>query len=300
LGSGQSVVKKAKDKHTQKEYAMKCISKKNAAISKTNVDHEIELLRNLIHPNIVNFSESLEDPETFFLVMEFVPGSDLYDVIKTLGTIRPNIAGAILRQIISAVSYLHSRGIVHHDIKPENVIVDYSADQVKLTDFGSAIEVKKISRFRGTVNFMAPEILQNMSAPHRIDHSVDIWSIGVVAYIMLCGFNPFDYKPKKNHHIINRIIAGKYDFPSPYWNGIPTHCKEFIRKCLVVNPKRRATAAELLKHPWIISTSEHVPGNMFTKEDREKLESGQNFRHSSGENSLKSLMELFGNCPSRS
>jgi len=228
--------------------------------------------------------------------MELVPGSDLYDVIKILGTIRPNVAGAILGQILSAVSYLHSRGIVHHDIKPENVIVDYLADKVKLTDFGSAIEVRKICGFRGTLPFMAPEILHNMSAPHPINESVDIWSIGVVAYIMLCGFNPFDYKPKKNHHIVNRIISGKYDFPSPYWDNIPKASKEFIRKCLVVDPKRRATVAELQKHPWITTTS--CVGNMFTQEDREKLELGSLRR--ARRDSLQSLMALFGNFPSRS
>jgi len=277
---------------------MKLISK-NSGLAKTDIDHEIELFRHLSHPTIVEFSESLESPETVFLVMELVPGSDLYDVIKTLGTIRPNVAGFILGQILSALSYLHSRGIVHHDIKPENIIVDYTADRVKLTDFGCAIEVKKVCGFRGTIPFMAPEILENMSAPHATNQAVDIWSIGVVAYIMLCGFNPFDYQPKKNHHIVNRIVAGKYDFPSPYWDKIPLSVKDFIRKCLVPDPKRRSTAAELLKQRWITSTSAQVPENMFTKEDREKLEMGQMFRHTRRD-SLQSLMDLFGNFPSRS
>jgi len=279
---------------------MKCISKTNSGLSKTDIDYEIELFRNLSHPTIVKFSESLESPETVYLVMELVPGSDLYEVIKSLGTIRSNVAGSMIGQILSAVSYLHSRGIVHHDIKPENIIVDYTSDRVKLTDFGSAIEVKKICGFRGTLPFMAPEILQNMSAPHATHPCVDVWSIGVVAYIMLCGFHPFEYKPKKNHHIVNRIVAGKFDYPSPQWDNVPKMCKEFIKKCLVPDPKKRCPSVELLKHKWITSTSVRAPENMFTAEDREKLEIEQIHRMRSRRDSLQSLMALFGNCPSRS
>jgi len=232
--------------------------------------------------------------------MELVPGSDLYEVIKSLGTIRPNVAGYMIGQVLSAVSYLHSRGIVHHDIKPENIIVDYSSDRVKLTDFGSAIEVKKICGFRGTIPFMAPEILQNMSAPHATHPCVDVWSIGVVAYVMLCGFHPFEYKPKKNHHIVNRIVAGKFDFPSPQWDNVPKTCKEFIKKCLATDPKKRTPATELLKNKWITSTSVRAPENMFTAEDRQKLEIEQLLRMRTRRDSLQSLMALFGNCPSRS
>jgi len=272
-------------------------------LSKIDIDCEIELMRTLSHPNIVQFYESLESPEAVYLVMELVKGSDLYDVIQTFGNLPPNIAGAILGQILTAVQYLHSRGIAHHDIKPENVIVDYLASKVKLTDFGSAKEVKKPAGCTGgTLNFMSPEVLKNMrgALTHQVDGSVDIWGIGVVAYIMLCGFNPFEYKPKANHNIMNRIIDGSYSFPSPYWDNIPKYCKDFIKKCLVVDPKGRATAEELLKHKWITSTSILGDGTLFSKQAQEKLEIEHKSRNNSRQNSVRSLIELFSNCPQRS
>jgi len=295
LGTGQSVVKKAKNKQDKKEYAVKFISKQSKCGQKLkkNIDKEIELLRTLSHPNIVQLCESLESSDTVYIVMELVKGSDLYDVIQTFGTIRPNLAGAIIGQVLSALAYLHSRGIAHHDIKPENVIVDYFTNKVKLTDFGSASEVKNMPGVAGTLNYMAPEILLNMrgtSTPS--DLSVDIWSIGVVSYMMLSGVNPFE-NSKANHNVMNKIISGKFDFPSPQWDSIPKHCKDFIKKCLVVDPKRRATAVELLKHPWITSSSLSAT-NCFTKNDKEKLEREKNSRNNSRSSSMQSLLELFG------
>jgi len=255
-------------------------------------------MRTLSHPNIVQLSESIESADSVYLVMELVKGSDLFDVIQGLGALREKVAGSILAQILSALAYMHSRGIVHHDIKPENVIVDYLSNKVKLTDFGSAREVKSMTpSVAGTINYMAPEIIRNMrGAENTCNSSVDIWSIGVVAYMMLCGVNPFENNSKACQNIMNRIISGSFDFPSPQWDSIPKHCKDFIKLCLVVDPKQRATAAELLKHPWIIgSVSEK-----FSKGDQARLEEERNSRNSSRSNSVQSLMELFGNCPSRS
>lgn len=295
IGTGQSVVKKAKNKRTNKEYAVKFLSKQNKGgqILKRSIDKEIEILRSLSHPNIVQLCESIESQDTVHLVMELVKGSDLYDIIQTFGTLRPNLAGAIVGQILSAVAYLHSRGIAHHDIKPENVIVDYFSNKVKLTDFGSASKVTSMPGVAGTLNYMAPEILLNMRGSNLpSDMSVDIWSIGVVAYMLLSGVNPFDYNSKANHNIMNKIISGKFEFPAPQWDAIPKHCKDFIQKCLVVDPKRRATAMELLKHPWITSSPLSTT-NCFSKKDQEKLEREKNSRNNSRSNSMQSLLELF-------
>jgi len=255
-------------------------------------------MRSLSHPNIVQLCESLESHDNVYLVMELVKGSDLFDIIQGLGTLREKVAGAILAQILSALVYMHSRGIVHHDIKPENVIIDYNNYKIKLTDFGSARQVKgNTPSVAGTINYMAPEIIKNMRGAEKIcSTAVDIWSIGVVAYMMLCGVNPFENTTKASHNIMNRIISGTFDFPSPQWDSIPKYCKDFIKMCLVVDPKQRATAAELLRHPWITGSV----NEKFNKGDQVRLEEERNSRNSSRSTSVQSLMELFGNCPSRS
>jgi len=173
--------------------------------------------------------------------------------------------------------------------------MDFHENRVKLTDFGSARDVKQMSGISGTINYMAPEVLMNMRGAEKpVDQSVDIWSIGVMAYVMLCGYNPFDYKSKANQNIITRIVSGKFNFPSPQWDNVPKSCKDFIRRCLVVDPKKRPSATELLKHPWMVaSANPSAPGNTFSPADRSRLV-GQRSRNASRSNSLRDLMELFG------
>jgi len=274
---------------------------KGQKIPRKAIDHEIELLHAIQHPNIVQLFESVENSDFVYLLLELVKGSDLYDVQQTLGTLRPGLAGAIIGKIVSAVSYLHSRGIAHHDIKPENVIVDFLQNKVKLTDFGSAVEFKNMSGIGGTLNYMSPELLLNLRGNNLpIDQSIDIWSIGIVAYQLLSGQHPFNLPTKANNNIMNNVISGKYSFPSPQWDAIPKHCKDFIQRCLQVDPKRRATASDLLKHPWITASSSPIPVNSFTKKDQERLEHARSCNNSRS-NSNQSLMELFGNnIPTRS
>jgi len=299
LGSGQSVVKKAVHKMSKKEVAVKFLAKysKGQKIPKKSIEQEIDLLRSLSHPNIVELIETMENPETMYMVMELVKGADLFEITETLGCLPPGVAGSALHQILSAVAYLHARGFVHHDLKPENVMMDFHENKVKLTDFGSARDVKHMSGISGTINYMAPEVLLNMrgAEKHKTDQSVDIWSIGVMAYVMLSGYNPFDYKSKANQNIITRIVAGKFDFPSPQWDSVPKPCKDFIRRCLVVDPKKRPSASELLKHPWMVSSANpSAPGNTLSPADRRRLAGQQRSRNASRSNSLRNLMELFG------
>jgi len=301
LGSGQSIVKKGTNKKTKMEYAVKFIAKqttKGQDIPRSCTDQEIELMSSVSHQNIVDLYEALESNDTRYIVMELVKGADLYDISSTLSAIRPGVAGAIVGQLLSAVAYLHSLSIVHHDIKMENVIVDYHANMVKLTDFGSAKDIKHMAGVGGTINYMAPELLMNMRGSNlKCDQSIDIWSVGIVAYMLLSGVHPFD--TKANQNIINRIIAGKFDFPSPQWDAVPKHCKDFIQRCLVVDPKRRPSASDLLKHSWITSSSSTTPANMFSKQEIERLDQEKSSKNSSRSNSMTSLLELFGNCPLR-
>jgi len=293
IGTGVSVVKKIVNNCTKKEYACKFIQKqvKGQNIPRTSLDNEIDILKNITHPNIVQLYETMEDSSTIYLIMELIKGSDLFDVGDILGNVRHSSVAAVLLPILSALSYLHSRGIVHHDIKPENIIVDYVSNTVKLTDFGSAKLISKSTEgaVGGTLNYMAPEVLMNMRGARNItDKSVDIWSIGILAYQLISGLHPFD-NGKSNQNILNRIITGKYEFNGAIWEKVPKECKDFIKRCLVLDPKKRATIQELVKHPWICKAQ----GSIFSEEEVKRIEREKSSRSSSRSNSMGSLLELF-------
>jgi len=299
IGTGVSVVKKAVNKVNNKEYAVKYLQKqvKGLNIPRTALDNEIDLLKNLAHTNIVQLYETLEDSSTIYLIMELIRGSDLFDINDSLGTLRPSSVAALLTPLLNAVSYLHSRGIVHHDIKPENIIVDYTQNTLKLTDFGSAkLSSKTIEgAVGGTLNYMAPEVLLNMRGAHNVcDKSVDIWSIGVLSYLLISGNHPFDSK-KSNENILNRIIAGKFKFEGPIWEKVPKECKDFIKRCLVVDPKKRATVGDLLKHPWITQQAQGKTVPFFSKDECDIITRAKCSGSSSRSNSMGSLLELFSN-----
>jgi len=300
LGAGVSVVKKAVHKHTKKAYAVKYLQKtvKGQNIPRSSLDNEIEILKSLSHPNIIQLYETMEDPTTIYLVLELVKGSDLFDIADVLGTLRPASVAALLTPLLSTLSFLHSRGIVHHDIKPENIIIDYTQNTLKLIDFGSAKFSTKSQEgaFGGTLNYMAPEVLMNMrGARHVCGQTVDVWSIGVLAYVLIAGVHPFD-TGKSHENILNRIIAGKFDFKQQpaVWGKVPKECKEFIKKCLVVDPKKRPTVAELLKHPWIVK-GQAAKEAIFTKQECERIVKEKTSQSSSRSNSIGSLLELFSN-----
>jgi len=293
IGTGVSVVKKIVNNCTKKEYACKFIQKqvKGQNIPRTSLDNEIDLLTNISHPNIVQLYETMEDSSTIYLIMELIKGSDLFDVSEILGTLRPSSVRALLMPVLNGLSYLHSRGIIHHDIKPENIVVDYAQNTVKLTDFGSAKLVSKSTEgaVGGTLNYMAPEVLMNMRGARNItDKSVDIWSIGILAYQLITGIHPFD-NGKCNQNILNRIIAGKFEFTGAVWDKVHKECKDFIKRCLVVDPKKRATVQELLKHPWISKAQ----STLFSEEEVKRIEREKSSRSSSRSNSIGSLLELF-------
>jgi tRNA A-37 threonylcarbamoyl transferase component Bud32 len=297
IGTGVSVVKKAVQKNTKKEYAVKFLQKKvkGQNIPRLALDNEIELLKTISHPSIVQLYETLEDTSTIYLIMELIKGSDLFDISDFLGTLRPASVAALLTPLLQALSYMHSRGIVHHDIKPENIIVDYNLNTLKLTDFGSAKLCSKNTEgaVGGTLNYMAPEVLLNMRGARNIcDKSVDIWSIGILTCLLISGNHPFDSK-KSNENILNRIINGKFKFEGAIWEKIPKDCKDFIKKCLVVDPKKRATAEQLLKHPWIVAQSKG--GAFFAKEEIETINKAKTTGPNSRSNSIGSLLELFSN-----
>jgi len=211
-------------------------------------------MQNMKHPNIVKFWESLETVDETYLVMELVRGCDLFDFLKLSGKISETIIGNIIYQTLQAVNYIHGKGFAHCDLKPENILIDFNAQIIKVTDFDFAKKVPHSpTHISGTLQYMAPEVLLSKT----YDTSVDIWSLGVIVYKMLCGHYPFSERIF-NQDALSRVVRGKFNFNSRRWNSVSSKCKDLIRKTLVVEPRSRATAAELLRHPWIFSCSQNI------------------------------------------
>ena len=182
--------------------------------------------------------------------MELVTGGELFDRIVEKGSYSERDAAYVIMKITSAVKYLHDRGIVHRDLKPENLLyaTESLESEIKLADFGLSTLVSEEDMLRtacGTPGYVAPEVLKNKG----YTKAVDMWSIGVIMYILLCGFPPF-YE-ENTAQLFEQIMAGRYDFPDPYWTNISPSAKELIQKLLVVDAEGRYTADQVLAHPWI-------------------------------------------------
>jgi len=255
LGKGAfSVVRLAVNRSTKERVAIKIIDKKN--VSKTqekNIRSEILILNKVSHPNIIGFKEILENDKYLYFVMEYVNGGELFDEIVTRGSYDEADARDIIRQICSALAYLHSEGIAHRDLKPENLLVSNSEDDsaqvlVKIADFGlSKIidEEKMMQTACGTPGYVAPEVL--LAEGYGIE--VDMWSVGVITYIILCGFPPF-YSDNVAE-VFEQILKADFQYPADYWEDISAEAKDFINSLLKIEPKRRLTAEIALKHPWV-------------------------------------------------
>jgi calcium/calmodulin-dependent protein kinase I len=260
LGSGSfSTVKKAYDRVTENVYAIKIIDKKKFGAKKEElamIQTEIEIMRMIEHPNIISLHEVFEDKTTkkIYLVMELVTGGELFDRIVEKGSYSEKDASELISKVISAVRYLHKKGIIHRDLKPENLLYSSPDEdaEIKLADFGlSKIvglddESAVTNTTCGTPGYVAPEVLRMKG----YDRSVDMWSIGVILYILLCGFPPF-YE-ENTAKLFQTIMDGKYDFPDPEWTSISESAKDLIQRMLTVDSKKRITADEALEHPWIL------------------------------------------------
>jgi len=204
----------------------------------------------LHHKNIIALEEVFEEDETIYLVLELVTGGELFDQIVSRGTYSERDAANVVRQILEAVAYMHDNGIAHRDLKPENLLCSGpDSNIIKVTDFGLSKDFGKASLKTscGTPDYVAPEVLKG----NAYDNSVDIWSVGVICYILLCGFPPF--YGNTDQQIFEKIMKANYDFPSPDWDDITEDAKEFIQAILVLEPHERPTALECLQAPWIVS-----------------------------------------------
>lgn len=240
---------------------LRCIKKmnKNDLTDTEQVDvlSEIQLLKEIDHPNVMKIFEYYEDEYYMYIVSEYYAGGELFDFIQANGAISEQLAANIIGQILLALNYLHKNNIIHRDLKPENLVFEAKEPNalLKLIDFGSSKRIKQNEHLRaifGTIYYIAPEVLQN-----NYNFKCDIWSCGVIAYILLCGKPPFN--GRRDNEIIKQIKAGYIDMTDGIWKEISEEAKNFISKMLTLDPNQRPTAKELLKDPFFKkSWKEHI------------------------------------------
>lgn len=273
---GFSIVYEATKKSSGERFAIKRIQKNEEDVDIDLLKREIYIMKKVNHPNILKLYEVYEDDEYFFLVLELVEGSELFDKIVDLGNYSEKDAANIVRQIVRAVEYLHQNGIVHRDLKPENLLSagEGANEVVKVADFGFAKNFgeEKLVTSCGSPGYVAPEVLTE----DTYTNAVDMWSVGVIVYILLSGYPPFyDDSPPK---IFKKITEVKYDFDDPAWDGISDVAKDLIRKLLVKDPAERLTASAALKHPWLAgeASEKDLEGSMIKLREYNKSRKGLN------------------------
>ncbi|XP_036386609.1 calcium/calmodulin-dependent protein kinase (CaM kinase) II gamma 1 isoform X6 [Megalops cyprinoides] len=257
LGKGAfSVVRRCVKKSTGQEYAAKIINtKKLSARDHQKLEREARICRLLKHPNIVRLHDSIAEEGFHYLVFDLVTGGELFEDIVAREYYSEADASQCISQILESVNYIHQHDIVHRDLKPENLLLasKMKGAAVKLADFGLAIEVQGDQQawfgFAGTPGYLSPEVLRK----DPYGKPVDIWACGVILYILLVGYPPF--WDEDQHKLYQQIKAGAYDFPSPEWDTVTPEAKNLINQMLTINPAKRITAEQALKHPWVCQRS---------------------------------------------
>ncbi|XP_029620503.1 calcium/calmodulin-dependent protein kinase type II subunit gamma isoform X10 [Salmo trutta] len=257
LGKGAfSVVRRCVKKSSGQEFAAKIINtKKLSARDHQKLDREARICRLLKHSNIVRLHDSISEEGFHYLVFDLVTGGELFEDIVAREYYSEADASQCINQILESVQHIHQHDIVHRDLKPENLLLasKMKGAAVKLADFGLAIEVQGDQQawfgFAGTPGYLSPEVLRK----DPYGKPVDIWACGVILYILLVGYPPF--WDEDQHKLYQQIKAGAYDFPSPEWDTVTPEAKNLINQMLTINPSKRITADQALKHPWICQRS---------------------------------------------
>eukprot|EP00276_Gloeochaete_wittrockiana_P005663 CAMPEP_0184657086 /NCGR_PEP_ID=MMETSP0308-20130426/16967_1 /TAXON_ID=38269 /ORGANISM="Gloeochaete witrockiana, Strain SAG 46.84" /LENGTH=448 /DNA_ID=CAMNT_0027094489 /DNA_START=257 /DNA_END=1600 /DNA_ORIENTATION=+ len=253
LGTGGfAEVKVCKAKGTTSDWAIKIIKREVYMKNKDAITLEIRIMQQLDHPNLVRLHDVLESDHELYIVMEWLRGDELFNSIVSKGSYSERDAAKVLYKLVSALAYLHRLGISHCDLKPENIVYLSREPEspIKLIDFGlsvftDSVAGRKTLMLQGTPEYIAPETLQGLGYPT----SVDMWSVGVIVYILLCGYYPFYGDDMKK--IFMKVLKGHYDFPHAEWDKISDAAKNLIRHLLVLDPHKRYTAEQCLLDPWL-------------------------------------------------
>lgn len=256
LGKGAfSVVRKVTKNGTNEDYAAKIIKAKSLSereMNKLKRETRICLLLNT-HHNIVRLHETHLDDNNYYMVFDLVTGGELFDDIVKREFYSEADASKCIRLILEAICFCHENMIVHRDLKPENLLLSSksSSADVKVADFGLAIQLEHPTEpswfgFAGTPGYLSPEVIKR----EHYSKPVDLWSIGVILYILLVGYPPF--WDEVQERLYQQIKLGRYDFPSPEWDTVSNEAKELISQMLTVNQGKRITAVQALNHPWVV------------------------------------------------
>ncbi|GJP33447.1 hypothetical protein CLOM_g17988 [Closterium sp. NIES-68] len=277
LGAGQyGTVRQCADKLTGQRFACKTIQKSRLVTeaARAEVRREVALMSRVAgHPGVVGLRAVFEDDKEVHLVMDLCEGGELFDEVVRFGRLSERDAALIFRQLASGVAFCHSRGVLHRDLKPENILLHRSAPSgavpaspaatsalaapeslesrgltAKLADFGLSIALDNGRVGYGTAGspfYMAPEVLTG-----EYEYAADVWSLGVILYIMLCGRPPF--WGKTDAAVYDAILRGKLDFSGAAWTGVSVEARSLIRCMLQSDPRRRPTAVKVLSHPWVL------------------------------------------------
>ncbi|KAM3596638.1 uncharacterized protein V6R79_018439 [Siganus canaliculatus] len=257
LGSGHfGQVRQVCERATGTSWAGKFLKiRKNTCcrlgLDRSSVQREVEILQAVQHPNIVTLKDVFESRAEVVLILELVHGGELFDFIAEKENLLESEAIEFMKQILEGLGFMHNKNIAHFDLKPENIMLsdkESPSPIIKLIDFGLAHHFHQGEEYRstsGTPQYIAPEVI----AFEPLSPAADMWSIGVITYILLSGLSPFQGDSDKD--TLKNIIAMKYEFDTRYFNMTSDMAKDFIQKLLVKNPNERMTAEECLLHPWI-------------------------------------------------
>lgn len=226
---------------------------------------EIEVLTQIDHPNCIKLFAVYLTERKVYIVTELVDGGELLDRVTEKGNYTETDAVHIFKQILEGVAYLHARGIVHRDLKLENLIMQNDRDDspVKIADFGLSKFFDRetlLQTMCGSPQYVAPEVLSvGSEGTHDYTPAVDMWSLGVILFILLSGYSPFD--DENDAVLFEKIKAGQYDDDDPIWDNISDEAKDLSFSLLTVDVAKRPTAAEALRHPWLVGKRTFSGGN---------------------------------------
>ncbi|XP_030620552.1 death-associated protein kinase 2a [Chanos chanos] len=275
LGSGQfAIVKQCREKSSGREFAAKFIKKRQSSASRRGVlreeiEREVNILQQICHPNIVMLHDVYENRTDVVLILELVSGGELFDFLAQKESLSEEEATQFIKQILEGVHYLHTRNIAHFDLKPENIMLldkNVPLPRIKLIDFGLAHKITEGSEFKnifGTPEFVAPEIVNY----EPLGLEADMWSVGVITYILLSGASPFLGETKQD--TLGNISAMNYEFDDEFFSQTSELAKSFIRQLLQKDTKKRLTIQDALNHPWIKS-NEHKEERKVPERKRER------------------------------
>ncbi|XP_036949238.1 death-associated protein kinase 2 isoform X1 [Acanthopagrus latus] len=220
-------------------------------LDRSSVEREVEILQALQHPNIVILKDVFESRAEMVLILELVSGGELFDFIAEKENLLESEAIEFMKQILEGLGFMHSKNIAHFDLKPENIMLSDKVsphNNIKLIDFGLAHRFHQGEEYKstsGTPQYIAPEVISS----EPLSTAADMWSIGVITYILLSGLSPF--QGNTDEETLRNVIAMNYEFDSRYFSMTSSMAKDFIEKLLVKDPNDRMTAEECLLHPWI-------------------------------------------------